>query len=165
MLNKLKFPKGNFDNKLKIFLEFSLYNNNNNNTQKFLMQNKFNFTNNNNFRSINTNKNSYFFYKNSTKNFSKMKITSMSEESSIPIKSYESERIRNIGIIAHIDAGKTTTTERMLYYSGVINNLGEVHHGNTVMDYMEQERERGITIRAAAVSFDWKGYQVNLIDT
>jgi len=97
--------------------------------------------------------------------FSSIKIKSMTEESSIPIKSYEVEKIRNIGIIAHIDAGKTTTTERMLYYSGVISKPGEVHHGNTVMDYMPQERQRGITIRAAAVSFDWKGYQINLIDT
>ena len=94
-----------------------------------------------------------------------IRIKSLSEESSIPIKSYEISKIRNIGIIAHIDAGKTTTTERMLFYSGVISKPGEVHHGNTVMDYMPQERERGITIRAAAVSFDWQGFQINLIDT
>lgn len=75
------------------------------------------------------------------------------------------KKIRNIGIIAHIDAGKTTTTERMLFYSGALSEPGEVHEGNTVMDYMEQERERGITIRAAAISFHWEGYHINLIDT
>lgn len=75
------------------------------------------------------------------------------------------EKIRNIGIGAHIDAGKTTTTERMLFYSGLIDNMGEVHHGNTVTDYMEQERERGITITSAAVTFFWKNNQFNLIDT
>ncbi|KYM95249.1 PREDICTED: ribosome-releasing factor 2, mitochondrial [Cyphomyrmex costatus] len=74
-------------------------------------------------------------------------------------------KIRNIGILAHIDAGKTTTTERMLYYSGLIRNMGEVHHGNTVTDYMEQERQRGITITSAAVTFSWKDYRFNLIDT
>ncbi|EFA06892.2 ribosome-releasing factor 2, mitochondrial [Tribolium castaneum] len=74
-------------------------------------------------------------------------------------------KIRNIGILAHIDAGKTTTTERMLYYSGLINQMGEVHHGNTVTDFMDQERERGITITSAAVTFYWKNYQFNLIDT
>ncbi|CAH0728656.1 unnamed protein product, partial [Brenthis ino] len=74
-------------------------------------------------------------------------------------------KIRNIGILAHIDAGKTTTTERMLFYSGTIRSMGEVHHGNTVTDYMEQERQRGITITSAAVSFPWRGYQINLIDT
>ena len=75
------------------------------------------------------------------------------------------ELIRNIGIIAHIDAGKTTITERMLYYAGGIHLPGEVHHGNTMMDYMEQERKRGITIRAATVAFQWEGHQINLIDT
>ncbi|XP_026332850.1 ribosome-releasing factor 2, mitochondrial [Hyposmocoma kahamanoa] len=75
------------------------------------------------------------------------------------------EKIRNIGILAHIDAGKTTTTERMLFYSGTIRSMGEVHHGNTVTDYMEQERQRGITITSAAVSFPWQGSQINLIDT
>ncbi|KAL4428899.1 hypothetical protein ABPG74_001386 [Tetrahymena malaccensis] len=75
------------------------------------------------------------------------------------------EKIRNIGIIAHIDAGKTTTTERMLYYAGALVEPGEVHDGNTVMDYLQQERDRGITIRAAAISFNWNNHQFNLIDT
>ncbi|XP_025962604.2 ribosome-releasing factor 2, mitochondrial isoform X2 [Dromaius novaehollandiae] len=74
-------------------------------------------------------------------------------------------RIRNIGIMAHIDAGKTTTTERMLYYSGYIRSLGDVDDGDTVTDFMVQERERGITIQSAAVTFDWKDYRINLIDT
>ncbi|KAK0088909.1 hypothetical protein PV325_010230 [Microctonus aethiopoides] len=77
----------------------------------------------------------------------------------------DTSKIRNIGIMAHIDAGKTTTTERMLYYSGSIRNMGEVHHGNTVTDYMEQERQRGITITSAAVTFNWKDFRFNLIDT
>ncbi|KOC59750.1 Ribosome-releasing factor 2, mitochondrial [Habropoda laboriosa] len=77
----------------------------------------------------------------------------------------EIAKIRNIGILAHIDAGKTTTTERMLYYSGLIRHMGEVHHGNTVTDYMDQERQRGITITSAAVTFQWKNYRINLIDT
>ncbi|KAE8750087.1 hypothetical protein FOCC_FOCC003211 [Frankliniella occidentalis] len=75
------------------------------------------------------------------------------------------QRIRNIGILAHIDAGKTTTTERMLYFSGKISSMGEVHHGTTVTDYMEQERNRGITITSASVSFPWRDHQINLIDT
>ncbi len=75
------------------------------------------------------------------------------------------ERYRNIGIIAHIDAGKTTTTERILFYTGRTHRLGEVHEGTTVTDYMEQERERGITIVSASVSAEWKGYQINIIDT
>ncbi|GIX76417.1 ribosome-releasing factor 2, mitochondrial [Caerostris darwini] len=75
------------------------------------------------------------------------------------------KKIRNIGIIAHIDAGKTTTTERMLYYSGFTNMMGEVHDGDTVMDYMVQERERGITITLAAITFNWKDHKINLIDT
>ncbi len=75
------------------------------------------------------------------------------------------ERTRNIGIIAHIDAGKTTTTERILYYTGKTYKLGEVHHGTATMDWMEQERERGITITAAATTAEWKGYRVNIIDT
>lgn len=74
-------------------------------------------------------------------------------------------KIRNIGIMAHIDAGKTTTTERMLYYSGYTRALGDVDDGDTVTDYMAQERERGITIQSAAVTFDWKDHRINLIDT
>ncbi len=75
------------------------------------------------------------------------------------------ERIRNIGIAAHIDAGKTTTTERILFYSGVVHKLGEVHEGTAVTDWMEQERERGITITAAAISTNWRDHQINIIDT
>ncbi|HMP40653.1 MAG TPA: elongation factor G [Roseiflexaceae bacterium] len=75
------------------------------------------------------------------------------------------ERIRNIGIIAHIDAGKTTTTERILFYTGRTYKLGEVHEGTAVMDFMEQERERGITITAAATTAAWKDHRVNIIDT
>ncbi len=75
------------------------------------------------------------------------------------------ERIRNIGIIAHIDAGKTTTTERILFYTGRTYKLGEVHEGTAVMDWMEQERERGITITAAATTAYWKDHRINIIDT
>lgn len=75
------------------------------------------------------------------------------------------EKIRNIGITAHIDAGKTTTTERILYYTGKSHKIGEVHDGATTTDYMEQERERGITITSAAVTAEWKGHRINIIDT
>lgn len=75
------------------------------------------------------------------------------------------EKYRNIGIIAHIDAGKTTTTERILFYTGKTHRIGSVDEGTTVTDWMEQERERGITIVSAAVSAVWKGYQINIIDT
>ena len=75
------------------------------------------------------------------------------------------EKIRNIGITAHIDAGKTTTTERILYYTGVSYKIGEVHEGTTTTDYMEQERERGITITSAAVTSEWQGHRINIIDT
>jgi elongation factor G len=74
-------------------------------------------------------------------------------------------QVRNIGIIAHIDAGKTTTTERVLYYAGKIHRMGEVHDGAATTDYMDQEKERGITITAAAVTAYWRGHQINLIDT
>ena len=75
------------------------------------------------------------------------------------------ERTRNIGIAAHIDAGKTTTTERILFYSGVVHKMGEVHEGTAVTDWMAQERERGITITAAAITTSWKDYKINIIDT
>src|SRR5512140_3502579 len=75
------------------------------------------------------------------------------------------ERYRNIGIIAHIDAGKTTTTERILFYTGMTHRIGSVDEGTTVTDWMEQERERGITIVSAAVTAEWKDYQINIIDT
>jgi elongation factor G len=75
------------------------------------------------------------------------------------------EKVRNIGIAAHIDAGKTTTTERILFYSGKIHKIGEVHEGTAVTDWMEQERERGITITSAAITTGWKDHQINIIDT
>lgn len=75
------------------------------------------------------------------------------------------EKVRNIGIMAHIDAGKTTTTERILYYSGRLHRIGEVHEGAATMDFMEQEKERGITITSAATTVYWKGCKINIIDT
>ena len=75
------------------------------------------------------------------------------------------EKYRNIGIAAHIDAGKTTVTERILFYTGISHKIGEVHEGAATMDWMEQERERGITITSAATTCSWKGYQINIIDT
>src|SRR5690554_1518 len=75
------------------------------------------------------------------------------------------EKVRNIGIIAHIDAGKTTTTERILYYTGRIHRMGETHEGAATMDHMAQEKERGITITAAATSAQWKDHQINILDT
>jgi elongation factor G len=75
------------------------------------------------------------------------------------------ERIRNIGIIAHIDAGKTTVSERVLFYTGRTYKIGEVHEGAATMDWMEQERERGITITSAATSCEWNDHHFNLIDT
>ena len=74
-------------------------------------------------------------------------------------------KIRNTGIIAHIDAGKTTCTERILFYTGVTHKIGEVHDGETTMDYMVQERERGITITSAATTCHWKDCRINIIDT
>lgn len=78
---------------------------------------------------------------------------------------YPLDHYRNIGIIAHIDAGKTTTTERILFYTGKTHRMGSVDEGTTVTDWMEQERERGITIVSAAVSAEWKGFEINIIDT
>src|SRR6266705_2644657 len=75
------------------------------------------------------------------------------------------ERMRNIGIAAHIDAGKTTTTERILYYTGINYKIGEVHEGTATMDWMEQEQERGITITSAATTCFWEGHRINIIDT
>src|SRR3977135_2577306 len=75
------------------------------------------------------------------------------------------ERYRNIGIMAHIDAGKTTTTERVLYYTGRSYKLGEVHDGTATMDWMEQEQERGITITSAATTCEWNDHRINIIDT
>ena len=81
------------------------------------------------------------------------------------IREYPLSHTRNIGIMAHIDAGKTTTTERILYYTGKTYKIGEVHEGGAVMDWMEQEQERGITITSAATTAHWKGYWINIIDT
>jgi elongation factor G len=80
-------------------------------------------------------------------------------------RSFPLEKTRNIGIMAHIDAGKTTTTERILYYTGRTHKIGEVHEGAAVMDWMEQEQERGITITSAATACEWKGHRINIIDT
>ncbi|GAB4320522.1 MAG: elongation factor G [Candidatus Zixiibacteriota bacterium] len=80
-------------------------------------------------------------------------------------KEVDIRKIRNIGIAAHIDAGKTTTTERILYYTGKTHRMGEVHDGGATMDWMEQEKERGITITSAATTCDWQGHQINIIDT
>ena len=74
-------------------------------------------------------------------------------------------KVRNIGIMAHIDAGKTTTTERILFYTGVNYKIGEVHDGNATMDWMAQEQERGITITSAATTCSWDGHKINIIDT
>ena len=75
------------------------------------------------------------------------------------------DKVRNIGIMAHIDAGKTTTTERVLFHTGVTHKIGETHDGESQMDWMDQEKERGITITSAATTAHWKGYRFNIIDT
>src|ERR1700755_3696059 len=80
-------------------------------------------------------------------------------------RTFPLNKIRNIGIMAHIDAGKTTTTERILYYTGRTYKMGEVHEGAAVMDWMAQEQERGITITSAATTAEWKGHRINIIDT
>ena len=80
-------------------------------------------------------------------------------------REYSLEKTRNIGIMAHIDAGKTTTTERILFYTGKLYKMGEVHEGSATMDWMAQEQERGITITSAATTTYWKGHRINIIDT
>src|SRR5690606_34877060 len=80
-------------------------------------------------------------------------------------REFSLENTRNIGIMAHIDAGKTTTTERILYYTGKIHKIGETHDGGAQMDWMEQEQERGITITSAATTAQWNGHRINIIDT
>jgi len=88
----------------------------------------------------------------------------MFEEDPMP-REFTLDKTRNIGIMAHIDAGKTTTTERILYYTGKVHKIGEVHEGAATMDWMEQEQERGITITSAATTTQWKGHRINIIDT
>ena len=85
----------------------------------------------------------------------------MAKDKTAPVQG----KLRNIGVIAHIDAGKTTVTEKMLYYSKSVHKVGMVDAGTTVTDYDPEERERGITINAACVTFEWNGHVVNLIDT
>ena len=80
-------------------------------------------------------------------------------------RTHSLEKYRNIGIMAHIDAGKTTTTERILYYTGKSHKIGEVHDGAATMDWMEQEQERGITITSAATTCYWREHRINIIDT
>ena len=87
-------------------------------------------------------------------------IAVIKEGRTVPLSKY-----RNIGIMAHIDAGKTTTTERILYYTGKAYKIGEVHEGTATMDWMEQEQERGITITSAATTCAWKDCRINIIDT
>src|ERR1700730_1228327 len=80
-------------------------------------------------------------------------------------RNFPLDKTRNIGIMAHIDAGKTTTTERILFYTGVVHRMGEVHDGGATMDWMEQEKERGITITSAATTCEWRDTQIQIIDT
>ena len=80
-------------------------------------------------------------------------------------REFSIDRTRNIGIMAHIDAGKTTTTERIQFYTGVLHRMGEVHDGAATMDRMEQEKERGITITSAATTCFWRDHRINIIDT
>src|SRR5450759_1718887 len=83
----------------------------------------------------------------------------------VATRAFPLEKTRNIGIMAHIDAGKTTTTERVLFYTGRIHKMGEVHEGAATMDWMIQEQERGITITSAATAAEWRGHRINIIDT
>jgi hypothetical protein len=96
-----------------------------------------------------------------------MKVTTTGriEKSSREEERFPLDRVRNIGIISHIDAGKTTTTERILFYTGKTYKMGEVHEGSTVMDWMIQEQERGITITSAATTCFWNDFKINIIDT
>ncbi len=94
-----------------------------------------------------------------------MKVKSLYQDREMAEEIYPLQRIRNIGIMAHIDAGKTTTTERMLFYTRKIYRMGEVHEGTATMDWMDQEKERGVTITAAATTCFWKGHRINIIDT
>ena len=87
------------------------------------------------------------------------------KQQAVPAWQTALQNTRNIGIIAHIDAGKTTTTERILFYTGRVRKMGEVHDGAATMDHMAQERERGITITASATTAEWKGHRINIIDT
>ncbi len=80
-------------------------------------------------------------------------------------RQFSLEKTRNIGIMAHVDAGKTTTTERILFYTGRAHKIGEVHDGAATMDWMEQEQERGITITSAATTAEWNNHRINIIDT
>src|SRR4051794_1708114 len=93
-----------------------------------------------------------------------MAVTETRAGTRVP-KMEELDRVRNIGIMAHIDAGKTTTTERILYYTGRTHKMGEVHEGAATMDWMVQEQERGITITSAATTSFWNGHRINIIDT
>jgi elongation factor G len=93
------------------------------------------------------------------------KRTSKTTKNSTSLSQTPESKIRNIGILAHIDAGKTTTSESMLFTCGVTGHLGKVDSGDTVMDYLPQERQRGITINSAVISFPWKDFRINLIDT
>ena len=92
-------------------------------------------------------------------------VADIEKASSSPDRKVDLPMYRNIGIMAHIDAGKTTTTERILYYTGKSYKIGEVHEGGATMDWMEQEKERGITITSAATTCAWRDHRINIIDT